>query len=168
MFSEINQMLRASVPIFVAWIAIPAKALARTVYDGDWGVLILTRGGACEPAVRCGVQITGGMVIYSGGMATVQGRVSRRGSVQVSVRSGNWWANGCGRLGGNRRRRLVGPRLGRPRHERRLPRYLGGATTRIGPGPGHLHYSGIEQDWMPDDATIVALRGDHVPILKTQ
>jgi hypothetical protein len=102
MFSEINQMLCASVPIFVAWIAIPAKALARTVYDGDWGVLILTRGGACEPAVRCGVQITGGMVIYSGGMATVQGRVSRRGSVQVSVRSGNWWANGCGRLGGNR------------------------------------------------------------------
>ena len=98
MFSEINQMLRASVPIFVAWIAIPAKALARTVYDGDWGVLILTRGGACEPSVRYGVQIADGMVIYSGGMATVQGRVSRRGS----VRSGNRWANGCGRLGGNR------------------------------------------------------------------
>jgi len=61
MFSEINQMLRASVPIFVAAvarIAVPATAFARTVYDGDWGVLILRRGGACEPAVRCGVQIT--------------------------------------------------------------------------------------------------------------
>ena len=54
MFGEINQMLRASAPIVVAvfaWIAVPAKAFARTVYDGDWGVLILTRGGACEPAV---------------------------------------------------------------------------------------------------------------------
>jgi hypothetical protein len=105
MFSEINQMLRGSVPIFLvafAWIAVPATAFARAVYDGDWGVLILTRGGACEPAVRRGVQITDGMVIYGGGMATVRGRVTRRGSVEVSVRSGNRWANGCGRLGRNR------------------------------------------------------------------
>jgi hypothetical protein len=105
MFGEINQMLRTGVPIVVAvfaWIAVPAKAFARTVYDGDWGVLILTRGGACEPAVRCGVQITDGMVIYGGGMAAVQGRVTRRGSVQVMVRSGNRWANGSGRLGGKR------------------------------------------------------------------
>src|ERR1700692_4940517 len=105
MFGEINQMLRTGVPIVVAvfaWIAVPAKALASTVYDGDWGVLILTRGGACEPAVRCGVQITDGMVIYGGGMAAVQGRVTRRGSVQVMVRSGNRWSNGSGRLGGKR------------------------------------------------------------------
>jgi hypothetical protein len=104
MFSEINQMLRASVPIFVAAvarIAVPATAFARTVYDGDWGVLILRRGGAREPAVRCGVQITDGMVIYGGGI-TVQGHVNRRGSVQVMVRSGNRWANGSGRLGRNR------------------------------------------------------------------
>jgi hypothetical protein len=105
MFSEINQMLRASVPILVAafaWIAVPVKAFARTVYDGDWSVLIFTRGGACEPAVRCGVQITDGMVIYGGGMATVQGQVSRSGTVSVIVRSGNQWANGSGRLGRNR------------------------------------------------------------------
>jgi|ERR1700722_13614759 hypothetical protein len=104
MFGEINQMLRASPPIVVAvfaWIAVPAKAFARTVYDGDWGVLNLTRGGACEPAARCGVQITDGMVIYGGGMAAVQGRVTRRGSVQVMVRSGNRRANGAGRLGRN-------------------------------------------------------------------
>jgi hypothetical protein len=97
-------MLRASVPIFVAAvarIAVPATAFARTVYDGDWGVLILRRGGAREPAVRCGVQITDGMVIYGGGI-TVQGHVNRRGSVQVMVRSGNRWANGSGRLGRNR------------------------------------------------------------------
>ena len=77
MFSEINQMLRAGVPILVvafAWIAVPATAFAHTVYDGDWSVLIFTRGGACEPSVRYGVQIADGMVINGGGIATVQGR----------------------------------------------------------------------------------------------
>jgi hypothetical protein len=105
MFSEINQMLRASVPILVvalAWIVVPATAFARTVYDGDWSVLILTRGGACEPSVRYGVQIADGMVINGGGIATVQGRVSRSGTVSVIVRSGKQWANGSGRLGRNR------------------------------------------------------------------
>jgi hypothetical protein len=105
MFGEINQMLRTGVPIVVAvfaWIAVPAKAFARTIHDGDWGVLILTCGGACKPAVRCGVQITDGMIIYGGGMAAVQGRVTRRRSVQVMVRSGDRWANGAGRLGRNR------------------------------------------------------------------
>jgi hypothetical protein len=54
MLTEINKMLRAAVPILVvafAWIAVPATAFAHSVYDGDWSVLILTRGGACEPSV---------------------------------------------------------------------------------------------------------------------
>ena len=94
------------VPILVvafAWIAVPATAFAHTVYDGDWSVWILTRGGACEPSVRYGVQIADGMVTISGGgIATVQGRVSRSGTVSVIVRSGKQWANGSGRLSRNR------------------------------------------------------------------
>jgi hypothetical protein len=99
MFSEINQMLRAGVPILVvafAWIAVPGTAFAHTVYDGDWSVLIFTRGGACEPSVRYGVQIADGMVINGGGIATAQGRVTRSGTVSVIVRSGNQWANDSG------------------------------------------------------------------------
>ena len=105
MFSEINQMLRVSVPILaVAFglIAVPARAFAHTVYDGDWSVLILTRGGACEPSVRYGVQIADGMLVNGGRIATVQGRVTRSGTVSVAVRSGNQWAKGSGRLGRNR------------------------------------------------------------------
>jgi hypothetical protein len=105
MFSEINQMFRASVPMLVvafAGIAVPATAFAHTVYDSDWSVLILTRGGACEPSVRYGVKIADGMVINGGGIATVQGRVTRSGTVSVIVRSGNEWANGSGRLGRKR------------------------------------------------------------------
>ena len=104
MFGEINQMLRASVPILVVafgLIAIPATAFAHTIYDGDWSVLILTRG-ACEPSVRYGVHIADGMLINGDGMATVQGRVTRSGTVSVNARSGSQWANGSGRLGRNR------------------------------------------------------------------
>jgi hypothetical protein len=103
MFSEINQVLRASMPMFVvafASIAVPATAFAHTVYDGDWSVLILTRGGACEASVRYGVRIADGMIINGVGIATAQGRVARSGT--VIVRSGDQWASGSGRLGRNR------------------------------------------------------------------
>src|SRR5271155_3627404 len=79
MFSEIHQLFRASVPIFVlasACIAVPVTAFAHSVYDGAWSVLIVTRSGACEPTFRYGVQIADGTVIDGGGMATVQGRVT--------------------------------------------------------------------------------------------
>ena len=105
MFCEINQMLRATAPMLVvavAWIAVPAAAFARTVYDGEWSVLILTRGSACETSLRQGVQIADGMVDNGGGVASVQGRVTRNGAVSVAVRSGDQWANGSGRLGRNR------------------------------------------------------------------
>ena len=105
MFCEINQMLRATAPMLVvavAWIAVPAAAFARTVDDGEWSVLILTRGSACETSLRHGVQIADGMVNNGGGVASVQGRVTRNGVVSVAVRSGDQWANGSGRLGRNR------------------------------------------------------------------
>jgi hypothetical protein len=105
MFCEINQMLRATAPMLVvavAWIAVPAAAFARTVYDGEWSVLILTLGSACETSLRHGVQIADGMVNNGGGVASVQGRVTRNGAVSVAVRSGDQWANGSGRLGRNR------------------------------------------------------------------
>jgi hypothetical protein len=93
MFGEINQLVRAASHSLL-WLLrglVPATAFAHTVYDGDWSVWILTRGSACEPSVRYGVQIADGMVTISGGgIATVQGRVTRE------------WANGTSRLSRNR------------------------------------------------------------------
>ena len=105
MFSEINQLLGTDLPILVvilACIAVPTTALAATIYDGDWKVLILTQGGTCEPTLRHGVQIADGIINNGGGLATVQGRVTRKGAVRVTVRSGNQWANGSGLLSRNR------------------------------------------------------------------
>lgn len=86
----------------IACFAVAAPALARSQFDGDWSVVIVTRGGACEPSFRYGVTISDGAVINSGGSpADVRGRVSPNGAVRVSVQWGNEWASGSGRLGRN-------------------------------------------------------------------
>ncbi|HEY2527477.1 MAG TPA: hypothetical protein VGJ20_05900 [Xanthobacteraceae bacterium] len=82
---------------------IAAPAIARTPYDGDWSVMITTRGGACEPSVRYGVQIINGMVVSpAGGQAQVQGSVSSNGAVSVTVRAGGQSASGSGHLNSTR------------------------------------------------------------------
>jgi hypothetical protein len=82
-----------------AGIAGPAAtALARTSYDGTWSVLIVTRSGECERALRYEVQIDNGNVVADGGSASLQGRVAPSGAVRVSVSTGNQRAEGSGRL----------------------------------------------------------------------
>jgi hypothetical protein len=74
-------------------------AFARSVYDGAWSVLIVTRSGSCDPTYRYGVQISDGMVTYDGiGPITMQGRVTPNGTVRVIVTSGSQWADGSGKL----------------------------------------------------------------------
>ena len=101
-----NRWLRGYVLTFVlalSSVAVVNPAFARTVYDGGWSVLIVSDRGACESTYRFGVQIADGMVLNdAGGLATVQGRVSRGGAVSVLVRSGSQWARGSGRLNRNR------------------------------------------------------------------
>ncbi len=84
-------------------VALVGPAFARASYDGDWSVVIVTRGGACEPDYRFGLQIARGMVINDGGgVAAVQGQVTPSGVVKVTVRAGSQWALGSGRLSRNR------------------------------------------------------------------
>jgi hypothetical protein len=84
--------------LLLAGLTIADPALARSPYDGAWSVTVMTRGGACEPTSRYGVQISNGIVTAGGGGAAVQGRVSPGGGVAVSVQSGGQWANGAGHL----------------------------------------------------------------------
>jgi hypothetical protein len=73
-------------------------ARARTAFDGDWSVLISTGNGACAPSYRFGVQISEGAIIYQNGGVSLQGRVTPKGSVRVSVQSGSQSATGQGRM----------------------------------------------------------------------
>ncbi len=87
----------------LACIAFAGPAVAASAYDGNWSVVIATTGGACDPTLRYPIAITNGMVGNAGdSAATVQGRVTPRGAVRVSVQSGNEWANGSGHLGMSR------------------------------------------------------------------
>ena len=76
------------------------SASARTPYDGQWSVLILTKSGPCDPAYRYGLSVRNGRVSYEGSASiNVSGRVSGNGAVSVRVSAGSQGADGSGRLG---------------------------------------------------------------------
>jgi hypothetical protein len=82
--------------LILAGLAVADLALARSPYDGAWSVTVMTRGGACEPTSRYGVQISNGVVMAGDGGAAVQGRVSPGGAVSVAVQAGG--PSGSGHL----------------------------------------------------------------------
>ena len=93
----------ATAPIVAGFILAtalaPTPASARTVYDGNWSVLIVTTRGSCDRAYRYGLSIRNGSVIYEGSAAVnVAGRVSPNGAVRVKVWAGSQGASGSGRL----------------------------------------------------------------------
>ena len=80
----------------------PVPAAARSAFDGQWSVLILTNSGPCDRAYRYGLSIQNGSVFYEGGAAVnVAGRVANNGAVRVRVWSGQQGASGSGRLSRN-------------------------------------------------------------------
>ena len=81
--------------LVLASLGVTSPALARSNFDGDWSVVIETRGGACVPTLLYPLAITNGIVTNSG---AVQGRVAPSGAVRVTVQSGGSWASGSGRL----------------------------------------------------------------------
>lgn len=78
----------------------PAPAAARTPYDGNWSVLIVTNSGPCDRGYRYGLSIRDGRVSYEGSAAVnVDGWVNGKGAVRVRVWAGSQGATGFGRLG---------------------------------------------------------------------
>ena len=74
-------------------------SFARSSFDGEWSVVIMTRDGACTPTLRYPLAINNGIVGNAGDTpVTVQGRVAPNGNVRVVVQSGGSWADGTGRL----------------------------------------------------------------------
>jgi hypothetical protein len=83
--------------------AVAGAAVARTVFDGTWSVLIVTDSGDCDRAYRYGIEISNGNVIYDGGGSiNLKGRVAPNGTVRVSVSAGSQRADGSGRLSRDR------------------------------------------------------------------
>ncbi len=95
-----NLILAAACAAVIATTA--GAAIARTIYDGVWSVLIVTEQGSCDRAYRYGIQIDNGQVIYDGGgLINMGGRVQPNGNVKVTVQSGSSYATGSGRMSRN-------------------------------------------------------------------
>jgi len=89
----------AAFAVLAATVPASAPASARSNFDGQWSVLIVTQKGTCDRAYRYPVKIDNGSVGYAGDSSfTVSGKVGENGAVTVKVARGNHSANGQGRL----------------------------------------------------------------------
>jgi len=70
-------------------------AFARTPYDGQWNVTIITKAGSCEPSTHSTLTVTDGRISAPG--SDVSGSIGREGLVRVSINGA--YANG--QLSGN-------------------------------------------------------------------
>src|SRR5690348_1903123 len=82
-----------------AYAAMPAQA--KTNFDGNWSVVIITEKGTCDRSYRYPVRISDGLVGYAGEASfNVSGRVGANGRVTVTVSRGDRRASGSGQLSG--------------------------------------------------------------------
>ncbi|MFZ1883815.1 MAG: hypothetical protein WAU53_09500 [Rhodoplanes sp.] len=83
----------------VAAIGMAGPANARTDFDGEWSVVIVTKRGDCERSYRAPITISNGNFINVGvNMVDVSGRVRPDGRLTVHVSRGEKRAIGLGRL----------------------------------------------------------------------
>ena len=76
-----------------------ARPAQVSMFDGTWSVSVATTAGPCDSSFRFPIEIAGGRV-FSRDIGGVSGRVTGRGSVQVSIHQGDRVAVGAGRLSG--------------------------------------------------------------------
>ena len=91
--------LAAAAILTASAVPAAAPAFARSNYDGQWSVLIVTQKGTCDRAYRYPVKIDNGLVGYAGEASfNVSGKVGANGTVTVTVSRGSQSAKGTGRM----------------------------------------------------------------------
>jgi len=99
-------LISRAIPVFAAAallaasaVPVSAPAFAKSNYDGQWSVLIVTQKGTCDRAYRYPVKIDNGAVGYAGSASfNVTGKVGQNGAVTVTVSRGDKSATGTGRM----------------------------------------------------------------------
>ena len=75
------------------------QAWAGTRFDGTWNLVFATQRGDCDPTYNFMVDVVNGN-INDPNILTFRGRVAPSGAVVASVRVGQRYASGSGRLSG--------------------------------------------------------------------
>src|ERR1700739_4119990 len=91
---------RAGLGLFgIACIALmPGMAIARTAFDGNWSVVIVTDRGACDRASRYGGRIVDGYISPEASGFDLRGHVAPNGTLRAVISAGDESATGVGRL----------------------------------------------------------------------
>src|SRR5215510_2554572 len=98
-FTAINSTFAALALLAATAVPASAPAVAKSNFDGQWSVLIVTHKGTCDRAYRYPVKIDNGSVGYAGSASfTVSGKVGDNGAVTVTVARGSQSATGQGHL----------------------------------------------------------------------
>jgi hypothetical protein len=98
--SAVRALTLSALVAATAYAAVPAQA--KTNFDGNWSVVIITDKGTCDRSYRYPIRINAGTLGYAGEASfDVSGRVAPNGSVTVSVAKGDRRANGSGKLSGD-------------------------------------------------------------------
>ena len=91
--------LTAAAILAASAVPVAAAAIAKSSYDGQWSVLIVTQKGTCDRAYRYPVKIDNGSVGYAGQASfNVNGKVGDNGTITVVVSRGSTSAKGTGRM----------------------------------------------------------------------
>jgi hypothetical protein len=110
---------RATRAVFVCLVlagsaGIARPALAASRFDGTWNLTFVTQRGACDPAYNFTVDVLDGNVSHPN-ILTFRGHVAPSGAVHASVRVGQKYASGSGRLSGASGRGVWSGRSGESR-----------------------------------------------------
>ncbi len=93
-------VLKCSAPFALAAAVLLAGSPVRAAsFDGPWTVIIVTQSGNCDAAYSFPLQVSGGRIVSAGG-ATINGRISGSGAVNVAISSGGSSGRASGRLAG--------------------------------------------------------------------
>ena len=74
-----RKLALAALTVIPLALAAVDRAQARTIYDGSWNVAVNGQTADCQGTFNYSVQIVNGIVGYSGGDASVSGRVGASG-----------------------------------------------------------------------------------------
>ena len=102
MWPTLNRATRALFICLVltgSHLGIPRQAFAGSRFDGTWNLIFVTQGGACDPTYNFTVDVLNGNVTHPN-ILTFRGQVAPSGAVHASVRVGQKYASGSGRLSG--------------------------------------------------------------------
>jgi hypothetical protein len=80
-------------------LLISRQAFAGTRFDGTWNLVFVTQRGDCDPTYNFMVDVVNGNITHPN-ILTFRGRVAPSGAVVASVRVGQRYASGSGRLSG--------------------------------------------------------------------